>query len=423
MARSWRLVGVAAALLLTSCGGGGGAAPTTSASPSPIAGRVVFWDTAASDLERTAIAALVAGFRVQYPSVAVDVVPVPAGSARDAFLAAVPAGSAPDVLRVPSDETTDLAQHGYLQPLDGTPLVADQADYLPQQWSTTRSVGRVWGVPQSADTTAWLCNAQALAAAGVSAPKSWSELQRDLPKFTAAGITGTYAAPDGVSALTYVYAQGGLPITDRTVTINDAAAVTGFGLARDLIASGAAKPPTVGDPLADQRASFAAGSVACILDTPQAIPGILAAPAFADPANLTISVPPAGAEGGRASVGGSNFVVAATSPNLAAVYTFVTFMNSVQSQVDLAESIGMLPTRSAAYGRVTSATPTGKRVQAFKPVVDAALPLPNLREWPTMTQSLDKGWREIAEGRATAQSGADAIAQSWLSILPKDYLD
>ncbi|MFD5344870.1 extracellular solute-binding protein, partial [Streptomyces anulatus] len=121
----------ALALAATACGSddesGGGK------SSGELSGTVTWWDTSSVGSEDKVFKKLAEGFEKKHPKVDVKYVNVPFGDAQNKFKNAAQAGDgAPDVIRSEVAWTPDFANLGYLAPLDGTPALNNQDDFLKQ---------------------------------------------------------------------------------------------------------------------------------------------------------------------------------------------------------------------------------------------------------------------------------------------------
>lgn len=425
--RRTHLLAVACALplALASCSGGDAATSGASASAAAISGTVVFWDTTAPNGQSAASQELVNSFAQTYPNVNVEYTNIPAAEAEAKFVAAVQAGEAPDVIRAEASWTPAFAAAGYLQPLDDTPLADDAEAFLPAALASTKVIGQTWAVPQDVDAPALLCNDALLAKAGATVPTTWAQVAEQAPKVTAAGATMLYGPTSGLFVLPYIYASGGnmLNTEDKKILINDPQSVAGFQTALDLIAAGAAVRPNRNDAYTEQQAQFKEGRVACVINGAWSVGDALTGPAFADSTNLSVNLPPGGAEAGASPMEGHNLAVYGGAQDKEAAYAFVGYLNSQASQVQLAQAAGLLPARQDAYTQVESTTPTGRFVALFAPVVQAAEPQPGVAELRQLYVPMDEQWIKMYSGQASAQDGANATAAAWLTLLPTDYTD
>jgi arabinogalactan oligomer/maltooligosaccharide transport system substrate-binding protein len=95
-------------------------------------------------------------------------------TARQDFLNAAPAQTAPDILRSDIGWTTGFADQGFL--LDLTGLV-DTSDFLETPLATNAWQGGLFGVPHVTDALGLQCNKEILASLGMdAAPATWDEL-------------------------------------------------------------------------------------------------------------------------------------------------------------------------------------------------------------------------------------------------------
>jgi arabinogalactan oligomer/maltooligosaccharide transport system substrate-binding protein len=409
-------------LALAACSSGG---DETESSPSPtnpadVSGTVVFWDTSDSTNEAPTFKDLIKQFEAEYPNVTVDYQNVPFSETQNKFKTAAQADNAPDVLRAEVAWTPEFASLGYLLPLTGTALDTPDA-YLPTPWSSNVYEDVVYGVPQVTDAPGLLYNKELLDKAGVQPPTTWDEVQAASEKLD---VDTLYSAPGGYFTLPYIYSFGGNTVdpAEQKILINDPESVAGFQQALDLIDNGAAVKPDPNDAYNQQMAMFKEGKVAMIINGPWSVPDILTGKAFkGNEDNLGVTTTPAGPDGQQGSpVGGHNYVISAGTQNQAASEAFVGFMNSPTSQAFVAEELGLLPTQTAAYDEPE--VQANKFVQAFKPIVEKATPRAWIPEGGQFFTAMDEEWINMYTGKATAQEGADAIAEAWTEFLP-DYSD
>lgn len=411
-------------LALTACGGSdesSGEATASPANPSEVSGTVVFWDTSDSTNEAPTFKELIKKFEAEYPNVKVEYQNVPFSETQNKFKTAAQADNAPDVLRAEVAWTPEFASLGYLLPLTGTALDTPDA-YLPTPWSSNIYENVQYGVPQVTDAPGLMYNKELLSKAGVEVPKTWDDIKAAAPKLKEQGADTLYSATGGYFTLPYIYSFGGDTVNpaEQKILINSPESVAGFQQALTLIDEGAAVKPDPNDAYNQQMAMFKEGKVAMIINGPWSVADVETGKAFKNtPDNLGITTTPAGPDGKQGSpVGGHNYVVSAGTQNEAASIAFVQYMNSPESQAFVAEELGLLPTQSAAYDLpAVSGDPI---VSAWKPIVESATPRAWIPEGGQLFTAMDEQWINMYTGKATAQEGADAIAQAWTEFLP-DY--
>ena len=192
-ARAARLTAVAAvvAVVLTlaaGCGGGGssGSSTTTTSANTSVSGSVKFWGIW-SAAEQTAFQKVIAGFNKQYPNVHVSY--TSKGDNIPTILAtAIAGGSPPDVADVAQPGLVkQLVQQGHLKPITYAQSTIN-ANFTPA-WAHLGVVnGKLYALlfKASNKSTLWY-NVPVLKQAGVSAPKTWSQLLSDAKTIKASG--------------------------------------------------------------------------------------------------------------------------------------------------------------------------------------------------------------------------------------------
>jgi arabinogalactan oligomer/maltooligosaccharide transport system substrate-binding protein len=348
----------AAALTTAACGGsdgGSAGAPRSSVDPNSVAGTITWWDTSDATNEAPAYRTLIGRFEAKYPKIKVSYVNVPFSNAENNFKTAAQAGKgAPDVMRADVGWTPTFASLGYLQPLDGTPALAGDGDYLAGAYATDHLNGHVYGVPEVTDTLALLYNKTLFKQAGIAnPPATWDELRTDARTIEqkVPGTTGVFVDPDSYYLLPFVYGEGGdyVNAAAKKITISSPAVAQGVATAQQLSAGGVGRTDTSSNGYTNMQNDFKSGKVAMIVNGPWSTADDLKGSAFTDPTSLGVAKVPAGPKGQGGPTGGHNLVVYAGSGNLPADYLFVQFMNSAASQAFVAGKNNTLPTHQAAY--------------------------------------------------------------------------
>lgn len=410
----------ALAVAVTACSDSGTGTSQAAKDPQSVSGTVTWWDTSDATNEAPAFKELIAKFEKQYPKIKVDYVNVPFDAAQNKFKTAAQSGSgAPDVFRSEVAWTPGFAKLGYLQPIDGTPAADGADDYLAGPVASTKFDGKTYGVPQVTDTLALLYNKDLLAKAGVTPPKTMDELKTAALTIKAkTGASGVYLNPGGYFLLPFLYGEGGdlVDVEAKKITVNSPEAVKAVDRAKDLIASGAAMKPDFADGYNNMQASFKDGKVAMVINGPWSVADDLSGPAFKNAGNLGIAPVPAGGSGkAGAPTGGHNYVIYAGSKNIDPSYLFVKFMNSAENQAFLAEKLGLLPTRKAAYD--DAAVKSSAVVKEFGVVLETAKPRPAIPEGGDLFKALDENYVKVLNGSSTTQKGLDDVASAYEQLL------
>lgn len=402
-----------------SSSGSGGA--KAAADPSQVSGTVTWWDTSDATNEAPNYQPLIKAFEAKYPNIKVNYVNVPFSDAKDKFKTAAQSGSgAPDVLRADVGWTPAFAQLGYLQPLDGTPALADDSDYMAGPYASDHYNGHIYGVPQVTDTLALIYNKALFTQAGITTPpKTWADLKADgLAIKAKTGKDGVFLNSASYFLLPFIYGEGGdlVDVANKKITVNDAKALAGVGVAQDLIKSGAAVTDVTKDAYNNMQTAFKDGKVAAVINGPWSTADDLSGTAFSDATNLGIATIPAGSVKAGAPTGGHNLVVYAGSKNLSASYLFVAFLNSAANQATIAAKNHVLPTRTSAYA--DPQVSGDKVLSAFADPLKVSVGRPPLAGASDLFTPLDTDYQKILGGQASAQDALNDAATQFLQILP-----
>ncbi|KAK1178658.1 extracellular solute-binding protein [Streptomyces sp. NBS 14/10] len=414
----------AMALAATACGGDDGGSGGGNKSAGEISGTVTYWDTS-NEAEKGTYKKLAEDFSKKYPKVKVNYVSVPFGDALKNFKNAAGSGGsgAPDVLRTEVAWTQDLANIGYLAPLDGTAALDKESDYLPKAAAGTKFKGKTYAVPQVIDTLGLFYNKKLLKEAGVEPPTSWTELKAAAKKIKQkTGKTGLYLrGDDAYFYLPFIYGEGGdlLDTDAKKITVDEEPGVRAFATARDLVKSGAAITDAT-DGWDNMQNAIKNGDVAMTINGPWAIEDTLAGKAFKDDkSNLGVVPVPAGSKAQGAPQGGQNLTVYAGSKNLDASYAFVKYMSSAEVQAKTTEKLSLLPTRTSVYAN--KAVAANANVKFFKAAVDKAVERPWIPEGNSLFQAILVEFPNVVTGRTSPEKAAESVAAAYRKLLKGDW--
>ncbi|WOX24742.1 extracellular solute-binding protein [Streptomyces solicathayae] len=387
-----------------------------------LSGTVTFWDTS-NEAEKGTYQALAEGFTKLHPKVKVKYVNVPFGEANAKFKNAAGGNSgAPDVMRTEVAWVADFASLGYLAPLDGTPAIEKQNDWLPQAAASTKFNDKTYAVPQVIDTMALFYNKKMLADAGVEVPKTLTELKAASKKISekSPGKTGLYLrGDDPYWFLPFLYGEGGdmVDAKGKKVVIDNPAGVNAYKTIKDLVDSKAAITDA-SDGWNNMQNAFKTGKVAMMLNGPWAIEDSRAGAEFKDPKNLGIAPVPAGSVAQGSPQGGWNLSVYAGSKNLDASYEFAKYMSSAKVQQQTTEKLSLLPTRTSVYAQPTVAS--NEMVQFFKPAVDKAVERPWIPQGNSLFEPIKLQMANVLGGKASPEKAAADTGEAYRKLL-KDY--
>ncbi|MFE4825737.1 extracellular solute-binding protein [Streptomyces sp. NPDC056672] len=421
MRRGITATALAATLALgaTACGSDDESPASGRSAGGELSGTVTWWDTSTVGSEDKVFQRLAEDFEKKHPKVDVKYVNVPFGDAQNKFKNAAQSGSgAPDVIRSEVAWTPEFADLGYLAPLDGTPALKDDTDFLPQAAASTEYNGKTYAVPQVIDSMGIFYNKRIFKDAGVEVPMTIAELKtvsKTVKDRT--GKTGLYLrGDDAYWFLSFLYGEGGnlVDAGSKTVTVDNAAGVKAMTVVKDLVDSGAAKTDAT-DGWENMQSSFKDGKVAMMINGPWAVTDTYGGAEFKDKANLGIAPVPAGSVAQGSPQGGHNLAVYAGSRNLDASYAFTEYMTSAESQAKVAEELSLLPTRTSAYALPGVAD--NEIVGFFKPVVDKAVERPWIPETGSLFAPLVTEYTKVLTGQTTPEKGVGATGDAYRELL------
>jgi multiple sugar transport system substrate-binding protein len=330
------------------------AATATSAPVSAAPVEITFWHTyneegAESDM---LVKTLIPVFEQAHPNIKVKAVSVPYDSFREKLLAAISAGTSPDLIRSDIIWVPELAEMGALVPLDQN--MADFDTYKSQVFegplSTNFWKGHYYGLPLDTNTKVWLYNGDLYKSAGIDkAPASLDELEGDCQAIKKVNKDAYLYAGDGLFSwvtLPWVWSFGG-SITDPDITtatgyINSPETVQAYTYMLKLYNEGCIGPVIMGDGV-DPFAGFAAGTYASLDNGPWSY-SILAGqfPDF----KFQSALFPAGKAGSIDIVGGEDINLMTQSAHPQEAQEFIRYLMSQDYQLKMME-VGQIPVLTA----------------------------------------------------------------------------
>ncbi|MBA0050111.1 extracellular solute-binding protein [Streptomyces sp. AJS327] len=398
----------ALALAASACGGG----DSDSGDDGEIAGTITYWDTS-NDAEKGSYRKIAEDFEKRHPKVKVKYVHVNFGDANQKFKNAAgggESGGAPDVMRTEVAWVADFAKLGYLAPLEGTPALDQESDYLRAAAGSTRFEGKTYAVPQVTDTLGLFYNKRLLKKAGVDVPTSVKELKSVAKRIKdRTGATALYLrGDDPYWFLPYLYGEGGdlLDTTAKKVTIDRKPGERAFATMKDLVDSKAAVTDA-SDGQENGLRAFQRGEVAMMVNGPWDIAGALKGKEFKDRKNLGVAPVLAGSKAQGSPQGGWNLSVFAGTKNMRTAQEFAKYMSSASVQKRTARELSLLPTRKSVYR--DPEVRKNEMVEFFKPAVDKAVQRP----WIAQGNSLFEPIRVQVDGVLTGgKSPKDAAGDA-----------
>ncbi|MEU9334533.1 extracellular solute-binding protein [Streptomyces sp. NPDC048290] len=404
------------ALAATACGG----SDSGDSADGPVT--ITWWDTSNATNEAPTYQELVKEFEAAHKDIKVKYVNVPFDQAQNKFDTAAGSKGAPDVLRSEVGWTPAFAKKGFFLPLDGTEALADQAKFQPSLIEQATYEDKVYGVPFTTDTLAFVYNKELFAKAGVEAPKTWAELKTAAATIKdKTGVDGYWGSTAAYYAQSFLYGEGAdtVDATAKKITVTSPAAKKGYETWQGLFdGKGLHKADTTAEAYGAIQDAFVNGKVASIIQGPWEITNFYKGSAFADKNNLGIATVPAGSSGkAGAPTGGHNLSVYAGSSadKQQAALKFVNFMTSAKAQETIALKNSTLPTRDDAYTAEVKADPG---IAGYQGVLPAAQPRPALPEYSSLWGPLDDELLAVAGGKKSLDEGLDSAETAITKLVP-----
>ncbi|AXA37577.1 MAG: extracellular solute-binding protein [Candidatus Hydrogenedentota bacterium] len=385
---------------------------------------LVFWQTHNAE-ETATLKDIIADFEREHPKVKIAMDTVAFAEAQTKFKTAAKAGNAPDCFRCEVAWTAELAELGYLTPLDDYLEEADKASYLELPMRIAQYKEETWGLPQVTDCLALLYNKRILREAGVEPPKTMDELVQVGKKITKPEknlYAFAYPATDSYFTLPFIWAFGGGLIDEKTneVLINNEGSVRGLQFMLDLRAKEKIVPPNfdIANDYNNQLEDFKAGRIAMIFMGPWATANILTGSEFKnDPKNLGVALLPSGPAGSGSPIGGHCYVVSASCKNADVAFYFLDWINSPKNQVRFTVKNNLLPTHRAAYDLPD--VKSNEIAQAFRKQLEVARARPVIPAGASLFPPLTQAYQDALRGAKTPKEALDAVAKEWKKLLER----
>lgn len=202
-----------------------------------------------------------ASFRMEHPSIEVELQYV--GDKKSKLLEAIPNNLGPDVFIGPHDWLGELAQRGYVVPIDNFVTTELREEFVESALEATTYNGRIYGLPLAADTVALIYN-KALVN---DPPRSTDELVTIMEKHKNMGRYGISYQIDPYFVSAWVHAFGGWYFDDT----NKRVGVNSIGTIRAIEFLLETFKPYMSKNLETQLAVFLDGDVPFMINGPWSI--------------------------------------------------------------------------------------------------------------------------------------------------------
>ncbi|MEW2068533.1 extracellular solute-binding protein [Streptomyces sp. NPDC007346] len=187
------LTAVVAALGMTAtlsgCGGDGGSGDVT------LKLVAADYGTTAANSSEKYWSGVAAGFEKEHPGIKVDVNVLHWKDVDREVAEMVKAGNAPDIAQIGA--YADYAKTDKLYTADQMLAIRTQANFLPSLTDAGKVDGTLYGLPFVASTRLLFYNEKLFTQAGLDAPKTWDDIQKDATALKEKGVKFPFALPLG----------------------------------------------------------------------------------------------------------------------------------------------------------------------------------------------------------------------------------
>lgn len=400
----------AIALSLTGYGLAQDAVDTT-----PATGDLQIWIGGA---EGEKLPAFLSDFEKQNPELKVQVTQIPSDQFDSKLLAAIAAGTVPDLVRLYSQSQASLMAAGAFAPVpDG---LVNPADFFVNTYNTNVREGIAYGVPWDAYATMFQYRKDLAEKAGVTAPKTWDELKTFTKALQGQGATWGIALDVGYDIYNaqglneFIHQNGGSFINaDRTAwTINSEANVKALEFWGSFFSEGLASPD--GPKFLDTVPWLTSGEIASKDNGPWLEQWLVEANSkeWVDKSLATAQVA-AGPAGSFSALGSGSMAVLKDAKNPTAAWKLVRYLAEPATQIAWYKAFGSLPAVISAWDDPSIAG--NPLLDAEREALKTAVDIPQTSAWNEVGTYIGQQMERVARGQATAKEvldDAQAFAES-----------
>lgn len=289
----------------------------------------------------------IATFEAENPGVTVNWVDVPWGDMQSKILAAVSAGTAPDVVNLNPDFAAQLAGRNAWLALDDQIPAEVRDDYLPKIWDANTLDGMTFGIPWYLTTSLAIYNQALLNEAGIDTPPSTydelAEVARQVHETTGKyAFFATFVPTDSADVL-QSFAKMGVELLDAegNAAFNTPEGRAAFQYWTDLYTEGVLPREVLTQGHRRGIELYQAGETAILTSGPQFLNSIEAnAPAIAQ---VSATAPQITGSTGKKSVAVMNLVIPRSTDAPDAAVQFALFITNSDNQLAFAQAANVLP--------------------------------------------------------------------------------
>lgn len=382
--------------------------PAITIDGSPATGTIEFW---AGGSEGEALPPFIERFIADNPDVTVNITAIPAGEIDAKLIAAIVAGTVPDMVFTYTQTQNAIFNTGGLAPMPEGLLNPD--DFFKAAWDSNTIDGATLAVPWYIYAGVFYYRKDLAEQYGIAAPTTWEGLRDFAKAFQAEGVdkpvvlSTTYDQFSSEDLLALSAQAGGSLISDddKSWTLNTPENIEALEYWGSLFTDGYVN--TDGPYFMDMTPNFSAGlSVGANYGQwfPSFLDGANGAGWAAE--NMGTVIPPAGSAGSFSAIGGGSLAVLKDAKNPVAAWKLIRWMSAPTTQSDWYNLFGNLPTVQAAWS-LNAKISSDPLLDAVKAAVATGTYGPQVPKWTEVSNMLGAQMEKVARGTATAKEALD----------------
>ena len=340
-------------------------------------------------------------------------------TAHQSYVTAITGGTTPCVALVGNTWTPEFAAMDALAPIAQDPK-SMSGKYVQGMIDSTVLNGVSYGVPYDVGVRAFIYRKDLFDKAGLSAPKTWDELESSAVKVQAAN-QGVYGFGVTGGALWYyvplIWNWGGQIATQSggkwNAQLNSSQAVAAFQFYANLLTKDKLSPSgavTWGG--GDAAKAIALGQLASMVGGSWDLKTILAQTPAMEAQLASVPIPSGPGGGNDTFAGGSNLAIFKDCKNMTTAKSFVDFMLSKDNLVKVTSKLGLMPaTLDALNQEKTTGSFSSPLLKAYADQVEHSKSVPQVANWGAVegTGAFVNAMQAIMNNQKSAQAAMQEL--------------
>ena len=380
---------------------GSAASAASSGGSSSGVTEIRFWHYMSMDKEGAEVQKIVDQYNASQSKVKVVAQYVPRNELMKQYTIGAVSGDLPDVGAVDNPDHASYAAMGVFEDISDLYNAWDGAQFLPGPLASVMFNGKVYGVPWGNNCLGLFYDEDALKAAGVSVPTTWTELEAAAKALTKGTTKGLALSAVGSEEGTFQFMPFLLSAGGNVDNLASEKSVKALNYISGLVKNGYVSKEAINWTQADVEKQFASGSAAMMINGPWNIASVKK-----DAPNKKWSVTkiPKADDGDYASVlGGENLVICKGAKKDAA-WDFIKYLSSKENSAELCAKIGRFSPRSDVD--VQEMFKDDPVLALFAGLMPNAKSRGPHQKWPEISSAIQTALQESLTGQ---KSAADAM--------------